>query len=115
MRAALRGSGIRLHIEGADAPRPLALLAREAACVALRRSSSLELAGPRCGAALASSLNLLRATATSVKASIVTIRTSLLVDQAVRREQQPVRPAGEDAVREVPARLARDGIEPLDA
>ena len=35
MRAALRGSGIRLHIEGADAPRPLALLAREAACVAL--------------------------------------------------------------------------------
>ena len=35
MRAALRGSGIRLHVEGADAPRPLALLAREAACVAL--------------------------------------------------------------------------------
>ena len=31
MRAALRGSGIRLHVEGADAPRPLALLAREAA------------------------------------------------------------------------------------
>jgi uncharacterized SAM-binding protein YcdF (DUF218 family) len=35
MRAALRGSGIRLHVEGADAPRPLALLAREAACVVL--------------------------------------------------------------------------------
>ena len=35
MRAALRGSSIRLHVEGADAPRPLALLAREAACVAL--------------------------------------------------------------------------------
>jgi uncharacterized SAM-binding protein YcdF (DUF218 family) len=35
MRAALRGSDIRLHIEGADAPRPLTLLAREAACVAL--------------------------------------------------------------------------------
>lgn len=35
MRAALRGSGIRLYVEGADAPRPLALLAREAACVVL--------------------------------------------------------------------------------
>jgi uncharacterized SAM-binding protein YcdF (DUF218 family) len=35
MRAALRGSGIRLQVEGADAPRPLGLLAREAACVAL--------------------------------------------------------------------------------
>ena len=35
MRAALRGSDIVLHIEGADAPRPLGLLAREAACVAL--------------------------------------------------------------------------------
>ena len=35
MRAALRGSGIRLRVEGADAPRPLRLLAREAACVAL--------------------------------------------------------------------------------
>jgi uncharacterized SAM-binding protein YcdF (DUF218 family) len=35
MRTALRGSGIRLHVEGADAPRPLGLLAREAACVAL--------------------------------------------------------------------------------
>ena len=35
MRTALRGSGIQLHIEGADGPRPLALLAREAACVAL--------------------------------------------------------------------------------
>ena len=35
MRTALRRSGIRLHVEGADAPRPLGLLAREAACVAL--------------------------------------------------------------------------------
>ncbi|MFL5973197.1 MAG: ElyC/SanA/YdcF family protein [Gaiellaceae bacterium] len=35
MRTALRGSGIRLHVEGADAPRPLGLLAREAACLAL--------------------------------------------------------------------------------
>ncbi|HEU6445267.1 MAG TPA: ElyC/SanA/YdcF family protein [Gaiellaceae bacterium] len=35
MRAALRGSGIRLHVEGADAPRPLRLLAREAACLTL--------------------------------------------------------------------------------
>jgi uncharacterized SAM-binding protein YcdF (DUF218 family) len=35
MRTALRRSGIRLHVEGADAPRPLALLAREAACVVL--------------------------------------------------------------------------------
>ena len=35
MRTALRRSGIRLHVEGADAPRPLALLAREAASVVL--------------------------------------------------------------------------------
>lgn len=35
MRAALRGSGIRLHVVGADAPRPFRLLAREAACLAL--------------------------------------------------------------------------------
>jgi uncharacterized SAM-binding protein YcdF (DUF218 family) len=35
MRTALRGSGIRLHVEGADAPRPLGLLAREAACLTL--------------------------------------------------------------------------------
>jgi len=35
MRTALRGSGIRLHVEGADAPRPLGLLAREATCLAL--------------------------------------------------------------------------------
>jgi hypothetical protein len=35
LRAALRGSGIRLRVEGAAAPRPLALLAREAACVVL--------------------------------------------------------------------------------
>jgi DUF218 domain len=35
MRTALRRSGIRLQVEGADAPRPLALLAREAACVVL--------------------------------------------------------------------------------
>ena len=35
MRTALRGSGIQLHVEGADAPRPLGLLAREAACLAL--------------------------------------------------------------------------------
>jgi uncharacterized SAM-binding protein YcdF (DUF218 family) len=35
MRAALRGSGIRVRVEGADAPRPVRLLAREAACLAL--------------------------------------------------------------------------------
>lgn len=35
MRAALRGSGVRLRVEGADAPRPLGLLAREIACLAL--------------------------------------------------------------------------------
>ena len=35
MRTALRGSGIRLHVAGADAPRPLGLLAREAACLTL--------------------------------------------------------------------------------
>ncbi|HEY7707405.1 MAG TPA: ElyC/SanA/YdcF family protein [Gaiellaceae bacterium] len=35
MRAALHGSGIRLRIDGADAPRPVGLLAREAVCLAL--------------------------------------------------------------------------------
>ena len=35
MRAALHGSGIRVHVEGADAPRSLHLLAREAACLVL--------------------------------------------------------------------------------
>ena len=35
MRAALRGSAIDVHVEGADAPRPLRLLAREAACLVL--------------------------------------------------------------------------------
>jgi uncharacterized SAM-binding protein YcdF (DUF218 family) len=35
MRVALRGSGIQLHLEGADTPRPLGVLAREAGCVAL--------------------------------------------------------------------------------
>lgn len=35
LRAALRGSGIRLSLEGADGARPLRLRARELACLAL--------------------------------------------------------------------------------
>jgi uncharacterized SAM-binding protein YcdF (DUF218 family) len=35
MRAALQGSGIHVHVEGAGAPRPLRLLGREAVCLAL--------------------------------------------------------------------------------
>ena len=35
MRAALHGSGIHVRVEGADAPRPVRLLAREAACLML--------------------------------------------------------------------------------